>query len=570
MDDTYFALYIDYFQLKNTKLIEHLNKNQDNCAKKSYGKDKGGRLDESLKYIYENRKDLQGFIILILPLKYLGQNIDFNDSRIFNDCIGHCSLFYNKSKAILGIYDVCVHEHVTKTKQAPKTTFLESILKSQGKVLIDYYTTFTEKIGATFGFYKDNTPVNDTLYSGWGSVLIDTLLNSFIRFPVETIICLTVDVANNDFEGAANLYIKHGFKNPYITNYDFLQFPFDGLLVALSRQNFIDNYPTREERQEVYNNLLYVLDENKKCLEGKDNCGLTFKFNPNVIKTLIRLPYVYYNYNSDGTHNYDNYRGVLKLDKVEVIKEKELQPQVDESNDHEISLVKSMIDELAPDIITEEPDIKWKKFLDFVARNFEDEPGRKVVQITLGNNEKLKKYFEYIKRKTLKEEKEEFIWNVEIDNKLIQNNEGGIISFVSHSYASILRDVRNGFPHGEDYAKLIELYIKFGTICYCVITNEDIFIISFKKTLKNITGDMIPVIINTYTISKTTGDIDIEDYLNKVNSLEIFDCQYFTWEELLSDKITINYPFFNNQCYPNAHVKRLIERLHYGEPNLVK
>ena len=36
MDDTYFALYIDYFQFKNNKLIEHLNKNQDYCAKKSY------------------------------------------------------------------------------------------------------------------------------------------------------------------------------------------------------------------------------------------------------------------------------------------------------------------------------------------------------------------------------------------------------------------------------------------------------------------------------------------------------------------------------------------------------
>ena len=35
MDDTYFALYIDYFQFTNTKLIEHLNKNQDSCAKKS-------------------------------------------------------------------------------------------------------------------------------------------------------------------------------------------------------------------------------------------------------------------------------------------------------------------------------------------------------------------------------------------------------------------------------------------------------------------------------------------------------------------------------------------------------
>jgi hypothetical protein len=230
-----------------------------------------------------------------------------------------------------------------------------------------------------------------------------------------------------------------------------------------------------------------------------------------------------------------------------------------------------MIDELAPDIITEEPDIKWKKFLDFVARNFEDEPGRKVVQITLGNNEKLKKYFEYIKRKTLKEEKEEFIWNVEIDNNLIQNNEGGIISFVSHSYASILRDIRNAFPFGEDYAKLVELYIKFGTICYCVITNEDMFIISFKKTLKNITGDMIPFIKDNYTIKEVTGDIEVEEYLNKVNSLEIFDCQHLTWEETLNSKITINYPKFSNQCYPSIHVKKLIERLHYiyGQPNLI-
>ena len=58
MDDTYFALYIDYSQFTNTKLIEHLNKNQDSCAKKSYNRDKGGSLDVGMKGLYENRKDL--------------------------------------------------------------------------------------------------------------------------------------------------------------------------------------------------------------------------------------------------------------------------------------------------------------------------------------------------------------------------------------------------------------------------------------------------------------------------------------------------------------------------------
>lgn len=485
MEDTYFALYIDYSQLKNNKLIEHLNINQDNCARKSYNKDKGGRLDESLKYFNENRKDLQAFLILILPLKYLGQNIDFNDSRIFDDCVGHCMIFYNKEKSILGIYDLCIHEHITKTKQAPKTSFLESILLSKGNVLKDYYTTFIEKTGFTFGFYNDNISVNDTLYSGWGSVLMDSLLNSFIRFPAETILYLTVDIANNDFQKAANLYIKYGFKNPYITNNDAFQLPFNGLLVALSRQNFIDNFPTREERQEVYNNLLYVLDENKKCLEGKDNCEMTFEFNENLIKTLIRLPYVYYNYKPDGTNNYDNYKGILKLDKVD---------------------------------------------------------------------------YDYQTR--------EFIWKLEIDNNLIQNNEGSVISFVSHSYASILKDNRNSFPLGEDYAKLVELYVKFGTICYCVVTNEGIFVISFKKSLKEITMDMV---LENYTIREITSEVTVQDYLNKVNTLEIFDCQYVTWEEILNNKITINYPKFNNQCYPSVHIKRLLARLHYTyrEPNLI-
>ena len=485
MEDTYFALYIDYSQLKNNKLIEHLNKNQDNCARKSYNKDKGGRLDESLKGLYANRKDLQAFLILILPLKYMGQNIDFNDSIIFYDCVGHCMIYYNKEKSILGIYDLCIHEHITKTKQAPKTSFLESILLSKGNVLKDYYTTFIEKTGFTFGFYQDNISVNDTLYSGWGSVLMDSLLNSFIRFPADTILYLTVDIANNDFQKAANLYIKYGFKNPYITNNDAFQLPFNGLLVALSRQNFIDNFPTREERQEVYNNLLYVLDENKKCLEGKDNCEITFEFNETLVKTLIRLPYVYYNYNPDGTNNYDNYKGVLKLDKVDY-----------------------------------------------------DSQTR------------------------------EFIWKLEIDNNLIQNNEGSVISFVSHSYASILKDNRNSFPLGEDYAKLVELYVKFGTICYCVVTNEGIFVISFKKSLKEINMDMI---LENYTIREITYEVTVQDYLNKVNTLEIFDCQYVTWEDILSSKIRINYPKFNNQCYPSAHIKRLLERLHYTyrEPNLI-
>ena len=490
MDDTYFALYIDYLQLKNTKLIEHLNKNQDYCAKKSYNEDKGIHLDENLKYFNENRKDLQVFLILILPLSYMDQNIDFNDSRIFDECIGHCSIFYNKEKAILGIYGVCVHEHITKTKPAPKKSFLESILLSKGNVLLDYYTTFIEKFVFTFGFYNDNTPENDNLYSGWGSVLTDTLINSFIRFPANTILCLTVDIKNNDFEKAANLYIKYGFKNPYITDYDFSQVQYnDTLLVALSRQNFIDNYPTREERQEVYNNLLYVLDENKKCLKGKDNCELILNFDENIIKTLIRLPYVYYNYNPDGTNNYDNYKGVLKLDKVEY------------------------------DLILEG-----------------------------------------------------YIWKVEIDNNLIQNNEGGVISFVSHSYASTLRDIRNSLPQGEDYAKLVELYIKFGTICYCVITNDGIFIISFKKTLKDITDNMIPYVIDKYSIKEITGEIILEDYVNKVNSLEIFDCKYLTWEQTLNNVVSINYPKFNGQCYPSIHVKKLIERLHsiYGQPNLIK
>ena len=41
------------------------------------------------------------------------------------------------------------------------------------------------------------------------------MINSFIRFPADTILCLTVDIKNNDFEKAANLHIKYGFKNPY-------------------------------------------------------------------------------------------------------------------------------------------------------------------------------------------------------------------------------------------------------------------------------------------------------------------------------------------------------------------
>jgi hypothetical protein len=424
-----------------------------------------------------------------LPIKYLGKNIDFNMVGIFEECIGHCIVFYNREKSILGIYDVCIHEHVAKIKP-PKTNFLESIIKSKGVVLLDKFTNFIENSGITFGYYIDNTPENNNLYSGWGSILIDTLINSFIRFPANTIICLTVDINNSIFEGAANLYIKYGFKNPYLTNYDFLQFEFPNtLLVALSRQNFIDEYPTREERHEVYKNLLYVLEENKKCLEGKDNCSLSFKFNENVIKTLIRLPYVYYNYNSDGTNNYDNYRGILKFEKID--------------------------------------------------------------------------YNELIK---------EFVWEIEIDNNTIQNNEGGIVSFVSHSYSSMLKDIRNSFPSGEDYAKLVELFLKYGTICYFVIVIEGIFIISFKKSVKNITVEMIPFIITNYTLTEIKGDININDYLNKVNSLEIFDSQYLSWEAIFSNKITINYPFFNNQCYPLIDTKRMIERLHniYGHTNFVK
>jgi hypothetical protein len=224
-------------------------------------------------------------------------------------------------------------------------------------------------------------------------------------------------------------------------------------------------------------------------LEGKDNCSLSFKFNENVIKTLIRLPYVYYNYNSDGTNNYDNYRGILKFEKID--------------------------------------------------------------------------YNELIK---------EFVWEIEIDNNTIQNNEGGIVSFVSHSYSSILKDIRNSFPSGEDYAKLVELFLKYGTICYFVIVIEGIFIISFKKSVKNITVEMIPFIITNYTLTEIKGDININDYLNKVNSLEIFDSQYLSWEAIFSNKITINYPFFNNQCYPLIDTKRMIERLHniYGHTNFVK
>ena len=64
----------------------------------------------------------------------------------------------------------------------------------------------------------------------------------------------------------------------------------------------------------------------------------------------------------------------------------------------------------------------------------------------------------------------------------------------------------------------------------------------------------------------------LEEYLNAINTLEIFDCQYFNWGDILSREISINYPKFNNQCYPSAHIKRLIEKLHYvyGNPNLVK
>jgi len=589
MNNTYFGLNVEMINKdtrykfdidKHKNFISHIEKNELECSKKSYG----------VKYFTSIKNDRLfsdndiisvSSIVIVIPLKYFNKNISINNNELLKECIGHAYIFYDKSRDLIYISNLCIHQHVSKTQSAPKLSSLykDSILMSDNKVLSSSnftYNTLNTKIEPYIESYSPDT-IN--VFSGWGTIFVESLLNSLIKYNFKTRLCLLVDIFNNSFEEATNLYIKFGFKNPFITNIDALGWDYGNILIGLTKKNEIEN-PSKEEREQVYTEILYILSENKRCFEKNDVCSLNMFLEEKLCLWLLRLPYATSNYTPNGSISQNSFSGAFVLDKV-------------------------IFDSF----------YKWRLNIDY--SDFDNE-GSKI----LSNNfiKKLKDHSDVIKQaistigdyaiggvypsllvegiSTLKTQFNSFktkldtVLNYSTTTKNLfildkKNSVEGIINFTSHTYESIIANKVLSYPTGEDYVMLLESFILYGTISTFVITLNGIFVISFAKNIcesNNIRilnkkfdnsespetkNKLIQNIISKYTIT-SMGNSEIE-YIKITNNvicdliftIPIFNCDFKSWEKLLNNEIiSINYPQYNKQCYTNLPIKDIIKDIY--------
>jgi hypothetical protein len=145
MDNTYFGLTIEMknketkyvFDLnKHKNFIQHIEKSENECAYKSYGQRFFSHLKNERLFSDDDIITLSS-IVIVIPLKYFGKKFNINDPILLNECIGHAFIFYDKIRDLIYISNLCIHQHISKNREAPKLSsiYLNSIGMSNGKVL---------------------------------------------------------------------------------------------------------------------------------------------------------------------------------------------------------------------------------------------------------------------------------------------------------------------------------------------------------------------------------------------------------------------------------------------------
>ena len=414
--------------------------------------------------------------------------------------------------------------------------------------------------------------------------------NELQKYLINTKLCLLIDLYNNDFKEAANLYIKFGFKNPYLTNVNVFGYSYNNIYVGLIKENMIE-FPTKEEREEVFSEIIYIFNENKKCFETNDVCSLNTFIEEKLILWLLRLPYSTSNYDPSKKISQNIFSGAFVLDNFSLNNGYKWQLKLDysELNKNGSKIQSINVDEFSkilkdiPSRTTSISNIITN--LGNVALNYP--------HLLMNGIIELDKHFSDFKAyvdsflnysndvlKKIDHSKNSFF----LDEK---KSIDGIITFVSHTYESINKNPLFSFPLGEDFAIFLNSFITYETISTFIICLKGIFIISFSKdmcitaNIQNLKNKIEKCSIEEKNnlFKYITGQFDITsgippsetDYIVAINKIicglispiPIFSCSFKSWDQLVNkDDILIFYPKYNEQCYTNLPVRNIISELH--------
>lgn len=522
----YFGLYIDSNKLTNPKLVNHINSCNLNCHRMSYG---GPGTMSDIKNVFNYIANLphinKAALIIVIPDQYLN-NINLNNDEMYKDCIGHCYVFYDDNRKLLTIFDVCIHQHISTVKNAPVINKLRTIGSFDNDNI-----TYNKVYRDDSFFTTDSTDYSSRKkHSGWGSILIDAVLNTIsMKFEENILIWLCVDTENNSFEEAANLYIKYGFKNPFLTNVDpSTNNKYPTICIGLTKTNQLE-LPSKSEREQVFLNILYIFEQYINIVKGKvDSCYINIYFNEVTVKWLYSL-----------LSKNVRYNGGLYINKLQCQRETGSKCTIKNTDSSkyywEVSKFNESID-LSEKIL-----------------NLLENTG----SYTYENFAKELKYVMYF-------------------------HAHQPITFIVYPYSDI-----NSKPNVTDYLNLIIN----SNLCRCVITKEGIYFISFSKQvssndkyinyIKQIDINIIQSVLEN--VFKSLLNSSPEDYTRSVNNLipddikvPIFNCAFIKWDQLIEKtSLKLHYLSQFKQCYYiNPITKAIIDKIYTVNnvlyPNLVE
>ena len=522
----YFGLYVDSTSLTNPKLINHINNCNLNCYRMSYG---GAGVMSDITDVFNHRSKLAHIqkiaLILVLPDEYLS-NSNLNNDEMYKNCIGHCYIFYDDNRKLLTIFDVCIHQHVSTSKNPPVINKLRTVESFDERNI-----TYTKNINDDVFFTPDNKDYSDRKkYSGWGSVLIDAVLNTIsIKFDSNILIWLGIDTQNNSFEEASNLYIKYGFKNPFLTNVDpSTNFKFPSLCIGLTKINEFE-LPTKNERQQVFLNILYIFDQYIKSIKTNVSaCSLNVYFDEVTVKWLYSLL-------SKKVRN----DGVLYIKDLQCVRRGESKCSIKNSDTS-------------------------KYFWEVTKTNQSSELVNKITNLLSNKNVYL--YENFVKELSS-------IMTFDVHQP---------ITFIVYPCSDNINK-----PTVADYVSLIVN----SNLCRCVVIKDGVYFISFSKDVCSndkyinfIKQVDINIMRNVFekVFSPITHSSPL-DYANKVNGLiledikvPIFNCTFVDWNQL-ADKTSLNLYYLSQfkQCYYIKPITRaIIDKIYTVDgvlyPNLVE
>jgi len=521
----YFGLYIDSTNLSNNKLISHINNCNLNCSRMSYGwPGTSSDIKNVFNYIANLPHIHKAALIIVLPDHYLN-DINLNNDQLYKDCIGHCYVFYDNNRKLLTIFDVCIHQHISTSKNPPVINKLRNIDSIDSTNI-----TYTKKdVDNQFFLYDSIDYSNKRKNSGWGSILIDAVLNTIsIKFDNDILIWLCVDIENSSFEEASNLYIKYGFKNPFLTNVDpSTNSKFPNICVGLTKMNELD-LPSKSEREQVFLNILYTFDQYINKLKNQP-CFINIFINDITVKWL-------YNLISKNTI-INGYLYVSKLDCKNALNSK------------------CSIQNLNSDTF----------FWELTKNNIEETNCFDRIKFIMSN---LNKYT----CDTLVKELKDITTFYDFKS----------VSFSVYPYINnITRPTLNDFVS----------IIKNNNLCHCVVTKAGLYFISFSSDfykdkkyidfIKNIDMKIIESVIEKIFINYLKDITSNEEYSSRVSSIiledikiPLFACTYLSWNNAVQKTgVKINYQSVNNQCYTKPIVEKIINRIYTVNgvfyPNLI-